>query len=787
MRATGPTAWSLDNSGAPLYTGLDAAVGCSAGASALSTFMRRSLLLRPAWLAFLACAALGAPAQSAAAGESGPPLWPAKSRSRFTSLSMPPAPPQDGAAKESPANARARVLVAEINRELDAAARDERETGAVARRRLAALNALGREADLDPGLREDISYWNLGAGNHETAAALSGLTLDKDPNHRDALNHRAMASYNRRDYPAAIADATRVTQRHPDDERAHTTRALACYASGHYLQALKDARKALAINQNNEAAFYVAHMSRIRIKPIEMSVSREDRALAERVRREYRNALQQQAQLEDAAAASTKAAPIRPDAAARIQRVLAHARRQRYWEAVEEASRAIDADPSDPRALALRAAAYNLVGECQRAMQDATAALALDPTRPEALDARAGAHLCLGHPREALADAERSVAVHPTGVHGYLNRARAREATADPTGAAADYARAASLDPKTADRAFRASNPAPPPPISPVQGNEPRPDRRLWITLFSSLVGGTLVALGFIRWPPLGKRPADARAGLSRYDILGTIGQGGMGVVLEASDKILGRKVALKKMLEETKWDERERERFLQEARIVASLRHPNIVQIHNILEDGNDLFLVFEHVSGKTIDAILRERGALSSTEALSVVRGVCGALEYAHRRGVIHRDLKPSNIMRTEDGTVKVMDFGVARYARESLSGPSRTRTIVGTPQYMAPEAQRGLVCKESDLYALGVCVYEMLAGRRPFLDRPATPAQEAGSIPRLSLLRAGLPPALDALIESSLRADPSRRIASAGLFLVRFEEALAPVRSPTRIESA
>ena len=243
------------------------------------------------------------------------------------------------------------------------------------------------------------------------------------------------------------------------------------------------------------------------------------------------------------------------------------------------------------------------------------------------------------------------------------------------------------------------------------------------------------------------------------FEVGALIGRGAMGEVFSAVDKTLNRRVALKRMRPELLAEPKDRERFLSEARLVAGLKHPNIVAIHSVAQEGDDTYLVFEFVEGETLEALLRNGGPLPWAEALRHLRGICGALECAHLNGVIHRDLKPANIMAAADGTLKVMDFGIAHQARASASRMTRG-TSLGTPPYMAPEQELGGVSASVDLYAAAVCFYEMLTGRLPF-SGPNFLAQKREELyaPASSLAR-GLPPGIDAFFKTALSAQPSSR---------------------------
>ncbi|MFA6316260.1 MAG: protein kinase [Elusimicrobiota bacterium] len=264
------------------------------------------------------------------------------------------------------------------------------------------------------------------------------------------------------------------------------------------------------------------------------------------------------------------------------------------------------------------------------------------------------------------------------------------------------------------------------------------------------------------------------------YRIARQIGIGGMGAVFEAEDLALQRRVAVKRMQDEIRDDPAERERFLKEARTVAKLRHPGIVEIHAIVEHEGEVFLVFEYLEGRTLEAALAGGKRLDLREARRLVGQVCPALAYAHGQGVIHRDLKPANIMLLNDGRAKVMDFGIAGGSLDSRTRRSRAEAAIGTPPYMAPETEEGVVRPESDLYSLAVCVYQALAGERPFAGsgagllvrkREMRFAPPCGKVP-------GLPPAMDIFFASALHADPERRPPSAEDFEAGFKMAAGPV---------
>jgi len=244
-----------------------------------------------------------------------------------------------------------------------------------------------------------------------------------------------------------------------------------------------------------------------------------------------------------------------------------------------------------------------------------------------------------------------------------------------------------------------------------------------------------------------------------------------MGIVYEARDHKLNRKVAIKKMREEIKIKHGEKERFLREARTVAGLHHPHIVDIYDIIEEERDLYLVFEFVQGSTLEAIMEKKGKTAWKDCIKIGGAVCEALDYAHQRRIVHRDLKPSNIMLTEQGYVKVMDFGIAREAKDTVSRLSGDTS--GTLVYMAPEQHLGSYELRTDIFALGVTMYEMLTGEVPFKGPDFLVQKERMIYPPPRELAPDLPPKLDEIIGKCLQKDLEERYSSAGALKSALEE--------------
>ena len=254
---------------------------------------------------------------------------------------------------------------------------------------------------------------------------------------------------------------------------------------------------------------------------------------------------------------------------------------------------------------------------------------------------------------------------------------------------------------------------------------------------------------------------------LGRYEVIEKIGEGGMSVVYKAKDRLLNRYVAIKILRPEFIKDEQFVENFRKESQAAAGLSHPNIVNVYDVGKEGNIHFIVMELIDGKSLSQVIEEKGKLDYNEAISIAKQVASALSLAHKNQIIHRDVKPHNILITNSGTAKLADFGIARaVSRESLAEGSEK--IMGSVHYFSPEQARGAYVDErSDLYSLGIVLFEMLTGKVPFDgDNPISIAlmHINNQIPTVCDMVKGIPPQLEKVIEKATSKYQSDRYKSA-----------------------
>src|SRR3974390_2508586 len=253
----------------------------------------------------------------------------------------------------------------------------------------------------------------------------------------------------------------------------------------------------------------------------------------------------------------------------------------------------------------------------------------------------------------------------------------------------------------------------------------------------------------------------------NRYELTHLIARGGMAQVYRARDRLLDRPVALKVLFPELSVDRAFVERFRREAQAAANLSHPNIVPVFDWGEDDGTYFIVMEFVDGRPLSAVLRDPQRLPPGQIAQIGASVAAALAFAHRHGVVHRDVKPGHVLITPEGEVKVTDFGIARAVNteESLT---QTGAVMGTAAYFSPEQAEGKgVDARSDIYSLGVVLYEMAAGRPPFSgDSPvAVASKHVRDHPLLPhQINATVPPALEAVVMKAMAKNPEDRYAHA-----------------------
>jgi beta-lactam-binding protein with PASTA domain/tRNA A-37 threonylcarbamoyl transferase component Bud32 len=257
-----------------------------------------------------------------------------------------------------------------------------------------------------------------------------------------------------------------------------------------------------------------------------------------------------------------------------------------------------------------------------------------------------------------------------------------------------------------------------------------------------------------------------------RYEIGGVLGRGGMAEVHRGRDLRLGREVAVKVLRHDLARDPSSQVRFRREAQAAASLNHPAIVAVYDTGEDrtpsGATPYIVMEYVEGETLRDVIRREGRLSPERAMSLTADICAALDFSHRNGIVHRDVKPGNVMITPQGTVKVMDFGIARAVSDSAATMTSTAAVIGTAQYLSPEQARGEgVDARSDVYSAGCLLYELVTGTPPFTgDSPVAVAyQHVREDPRTpSSINPEIPPELDAILLKAMSKNPANRYQSA-----------------------
>ncbi len=664
----------------------------------------------------------------------------------------------------------------------------------------------------------------------DPAVVIAQYGLSNNP--RNGRIHEALAEHYFRngDWTGSYASANDAMSAGRINAGNHVLRGLAAERLGDYEHAHRDAAVALELDPANNPARSLFHLTDGKTSTVHLAEANAPwQAGAE-------------AAAQEAARGADSAFLGGPDAEAVIHQIQREAGNDQpraasnflraahtsfdlkdFPSAIALASKAIEAKPKNPDAFHIRAISESRLGRYSDAAKDASASLGMLTSQQgfPVLKTRAAAYNGMRRYEDALKDALQAKSIKPGDGFVLMSEARAlgglgrrdemierlREAAAvEPAKYQPLYEGALDLPSDADTEALFTGLPA-----SARAAGAPRPKggaRWHWLRLaLYCLAGGLLIALGLShrevaeratttarRLLTGGTTAVDGEASASvaasapganfwaRYESPREIAKGGMGVVYEATDRSLGRRVAVKKMREELRSDPRERERFLKEARTVAGLQHPNIVQIFEIAEDGLDAYLVFEFVDGETLHDRRKRLKRMSWPDPMRAIKGICEAVEYAHGHGLTHRDLKPSNVMMDSEGRVKVMDFGIARQAKDALTKLSMTNTVCGTPPYMAPEQEQGMVCKESDIYSLGVVAYELLSGSLPFEGAPGAMllAKMSGRYDALSSRVSDLPPGADAVIARALHPDPSVRYRRPSEFAAALEALTPAVRA-------
>lgn len=653
----------------------------------------------------------------------------------------------------------------------------------------------------DPGL----------PGDPEKAKDYLDKVLKRDPDNPEALGARASANFRLGNNAAACADAEAALAGNPNHQEAFGVGQLACAGgkvSGPKPMQLASAKPldrapeslpppggapgSIPGPDSDEAALSMVAVTLRQVSAGNAGESGLHSKAAERAlrTRSYRAAISE----------ADRALELNPrNAHALLMRATAHNGMKNYSAALRDAKAGLMLVPENIPLLNTKAQAQVKLKDYKGALDTANRILELDPTNAAALAQKAYALGALGDREGMLAALRRAASMDPR-FQGSLDSALNPPANADALfffpGEEPAAAAASAPAPKTGRSVLKpvlaaafvggllllfllkpsAAPPAPAEDASPAAASAPAPapaSAAAQAARVSSPAGLLASApAGPPAFAPAGARvtaPAGAVGSLlkGQYELVKEIGQGGMGAVYEAFDHKLDRKVAVKRMREELRSEPKELERFIQEAKIVSHLAHPFIVGIHDIVDESGNLFLVLDYVDGRPLSSIIFERKRLSFQEARSILSYVCQAVDFAHKNKVLHRDLKPSNIMVDNNGFVKVLDFGLAREAKDSLSRLTRGDAS-GTPVYMAPEHHLGKAQAASDIFSLGVCLYEMVTGQLPYRGPDLLAAKERRQYTPPRLLVNSLPAGLDELTAAILSPDPAQRPAGAAQLL-------------------
>lgn len=431
--------------------------------------------------------------------------------------------------------------------------------------------------------------------------------------------------------------------------------------------------------------------------------------------------------------------------------------RNDYRFVIDNSQNLLNQNIEDPRIYTVMAIAYENLEDFDNALYYATQAIAKRPSSVEAYTTRAYAYYKKNDMLRAREDIDTALKFNPKSSRAQ----KIREIIVADSSSLRQAKKKAAV----------------------AKGKELPP----WFFVYVVSVIFVIVVFMLIRYKGLLKGPVDEHGRRlkevnikEQYNFIRPIGEGGMGKVYEAYDNVLKRKVAVKRIRPELLKSHYVREQFLSEARMVAMLRHPFIVEIYTVIETTNSLYLVFEYVDGQTLETRLDIDSYIPFNEVKEIFGSVCKGLMYAHSNNIVHCDLKPGNIMISDSGVAKVMDFGVAKKIADGEQTDSRT--VAGTPAYMSPEQQKGFMTRQSDIYSLAVCLYEALVGQVPWSVKGFDITTKKIVLP--SEISPYIPKEVDDLIERSLNDDPSKRIQSVEEFwdiLESAEEATHKQDSP------
>ncbi|HOJ87043.1 MAG TPA: protein kinase [Elusimicrobiales bacterium] len=650
-------------------------------------------------------------------------------------------------------------------------ARDVRRNPQVA---LDKANQISVNYSTNSSVQNGLARLFLDSGNYKEAEKYTTKAIEADDKNYDAYTMRAEARYSLKDIKGAIEDVKRASEIDPTNETA----------------------KLLASFITKSPSFSKTNFSSIKDS---FSDSKADPSLAGDVEINVGDSFKSS---KDGFVNSNEITADEKKSNYYLKNAMVKAQMEDYSEALRYLNMAIEKNPNNMDAYIERANTYNLIGNYEEAIKDATYVLRNDPGNIHALNIRAWALYKKGDLNQAYDDTNKAIDLKPNYADAMFLRSLIYEKQNRFDEMLSDLEKASRLNPNysskfhdaVASYAYKAPNFMKyydrNKDVFKIKKEDTKPfNLRSFIGLLVlTVLGGIFIGVALLHAfsPKISTHTATAShstqtdviapnifyegVATGKYKIIKKIGQGGMGSVYLAMDQTLNREVAVKKMNEDIKMNEREKQRFIEEARTVAMLHHPNIIEIYTIFEEKNDIYLVFEYIDGVSLDKKLDMEIRMPFYEVKEIVGEIAKALNYAHAKNVIHRDLKLSNVMVSKDGFVKVMDFGLAKVLREAKARYSSSE-VVGSPAYMAPEQDLGIFVKESDLYSLGVCIYEMLSGELPFTGPDYHYQKEKKLYTPLSSVVVGIDQNLDKIISKLLEPKPEDRYHSVGEFIKDF----------------